>query len=249
MSWRDLIVLVFAGLRVYGVADNIPDASMRIALTVLNGFIDFLGTQRLSMWTIQRLVFNLVAGQQSYAMGSGQTLPNWDSPRPTQIYRAGVVLPGLSSLPYEKPLTIITDAQYAATRIKELPSTFPTEMFDDGGYPAANIWYYPLPQVALPVTLYVPLAVTQIDSADITQTIVLPSGYQQMLEDGLTRRLAPKFGRDVTQDMRNDADASLLAVKGNNQPELLLRTDPAMRGDRSAGFNVYTGGFGRRGDN
>lgn len=242
MTWRDLIVLVFAGLGVYGPASNIPASSMRTALLVLNGFIDYLGTQRLSMWTIQRLVFNLVANKQSYAMGPGQTLPNWDSPRPAQIYRAGVILNDYAP-DYEKPLDIITDAQYAATRIKQLPSTFPTELFNDGANPASNIWFYPLPQIAYPVTLYVPQAVAKVDQANITDDLILPPGYQQMLEDGLTVRLANKFARPVTQEMKNTADASLLAVKSNNQPELRLRTPSGMRGTGGRWFDIYSGSF------
>jgi len=247
MTWADLITLAYLDLNVFDGIDAIPARAQVIGLQTLNGFIDYLGTKRLSMWTINRQVFNLIANQQTYAMGPNSPDPGWNVPRPTQIYRAGVILDAYSNPPLEKPCDIITDAQYAATRIKALPSTFPTEVYDDGSWPNANIWWYPLPQVALPVTLYVPQAVTVV--TDATQEISLPPGYQDMLEYNLVKRLGPKWSVAPNSYFLQMADETLLAIMGSNQPELLLRTDRAMRGNATAGYNIYTGGFGRRGNN
>ena len=247
MTWLGLITLAYQDLNYYALGDAIPAEGLNLGLLVLNGFIDFLGTKRLSMWTINRQIFHLIGGQQNYKMGPNSTDPGWNVPRPTQIYRAGVILPG--SPDYEKPIDIITDAQYAATRIKQLPSTFPTEVYDDGSWPDANIYYYPLPQNSYDVTLYVPLQVTQVTSDIINDDISLPPGYQFMLEYGLVKHLGPKCSVAPAQWMITLADSSLLSVMTNNQPELLLRTEKSMRANRRDDYNILTGGFGRRGDN
>lgn len=247
MTWADLITLAYLDLNVFAGPDAIPANAQQIGFNTLNGLIDWLGTQRLSMYTIQRQVFNLIANQQSYAMGPTSTDPGWNVARPTSIYRAGVVLDAYSNPPLEKPVHIITDAQYAATRIKQLPSTFPTEMYDDRAWPNANIWWYPLPQAAMPVTLYVPLALTQITEAQLKEAISLPPGYQDMLEYNLVKRLGPKWSVAPNQYMLMMADSTLLGIKGPNQPELLLRTDPAMRAGNRQAWNIYDDSYGTGG--
>lgn len=246
MTYRDLIELAYLNLNVFSSGDDIDEHAESVAFNVLNRIFDDLGAVRGSMFTINRLVFNLLGGKQTYLIGPGNVLPDWNSPRPTEIYRAGIVLDAYSNPPLEKPLHIITDAMYAATRIKQLPSTFPTEVYNDGNFPSSTIWYYPAPTIAFPVTLYVPLALAQVSFANITSELSYPPGYTGYLEDILTYRLAPKWSVDPTA-YKPIAEESMLKILNANTQDLILRCDPAMRGPAVAGYNIYTGGFGRRG--
>jgi hypothetical protein len=130
----DLITLSLTDLGVIAAGETPAGADAELCLQVLQGFIDYLGSQRLTVWTITRAVFNLTTSQ-TYTLGPGgtfdtTTVPGAQRPQRT-VYRAGIILPGFS-LPLEKPLHIYTDAEWA--NVRRQVSALSTELVFPPGY-------------------------------------------------------------------------------------------------------------------
>jgi hypothetical protein len=241
----DLITLSLTDLGVIAAGETPAGADAELCLQVLQGFIDYLGSQRLTVWTITRAVFNLTTSQ-TYTLGPGgtfdtTTVPGAQRPQRT-VYRAGIILPGFS-LPLEKPLHIYTDADWANVRMKTLSTTFPTGVYLDYAYPLCNVTYWPAPtEAALQGTFYIPSQVAQVSA--LSTELVFPPGYQEMLEFGLAVRLAPKFGRPVPPYASAMAISSMNAIKAVNQISLTMKVDPAIRG-YGGSYNILDDNYDR----
>src|ERR1700735_3952362 len=92
------IDVISSALRLIGVlaAGETPDAgSASDALLVFNDMVDSWQAQRLMIYQVSRLLFNLTSGQQVYTYGLGNPAtianPDFNSPRPAAIERMGII--------------------------------------------------------------------------------------------------------------------------------------------------------------
>jgi len=211
------------------------------ALAALNQLVDAWGTERLSMYTTSRTIFNVVAGQQVYQIGP--SAPDWVAPRPMYLDQAGLLLAGTTTT--EIPLTLLTDqSEWAAIRIKATTSPIPTKLYYESDYPNGQIALWPAPSASSQVALYTPVAITQFTS--LSQTISLPPGYEKALRYALAVELAPEFVTGALNPLllaqADDAKAGLQRV---NFTVSRLRCDGALTslGGRRGNFDVVLGDF------
>jgi hypothetical protein len=175
-----------------------------------------------------------------YSIGRG---PGADfvADRPPTISHANIVLTGGGSTIY-LPMRILTDAEWANTRLREFPTTFPTKMYPDYAYPNCNLWMWGTPTVNNFIELWTWQQAQQFVA--LTDTIAVPPGYLEAAVNNLAVRMGEEFG--TTQLMSPTvfaaAKKALADIKGVNQPSpAIASADIGIRSRRAGDFNYFTG--------
>lgn len=109
MTAQTLIWLAFEDIGVYQQGETPTATESANALTRLNNMVKGWLIQSLTPIATERQVFNIVANQATYDIGTGG---QWDVVRPNRLERGGLLLNGLTSA---ISVTSITRSTYTAT--------------------------------------------------------------------------------------------------------------------------------------
>jgi hypothetical protein len=237
--------LRIAGVQQSGEALSADQASDH--LRTLNRMLYSWDIERLMVYTINPMVYNLVPGTQFYLLGPETPPPGFaqlDTVRPNKIEQAFIrVLSGPQ--PYDRPLEIVQDEGWAAIGVKNVASPIPTILYNQGDYPATTIALWPLPNAANQLVLYVWNQLTKL--ADVNGSLDFPPGYEDAVVYNLAARLAPEYGFSLDPYSYQMASSSKHILKALNTSPLYLGCDKAVLGNSRRGFNYLTGDFGRTG--
>lgn len=230
--------LITGALRLVGVSspgEPVSAEDQQIGLDAFNGLLEDWSTQNLAIYTLIDAVYNLVASQASYTIG---TAGNFNGVRPIQIEDLYV---RYQSIDY--PIEIITNADYNAIPYKSQAGPIPFVAQYDPGYPLGTITFWPVPNQILPVTLTANQQLTAIPLA--STTLSLPPAYARALKYGLAMDLFAEYGRDPTANVTRIAALSRGNIKrANNVPPQEARFDDALTnggGTRSQLANFIAG--------
>lgn len=212
------------------------------ALRILNSLINSMQAERLMVWAYVRTLFTTVAGQKSYKIGTAPGA-DWLIPRPEEITLAGYVFTNVNPF-VECPMQILTYQDWAALSPKELQSPISYMGYYQPDVPNGTFFLWPVPtDVSILIALYTWTNLQRIDQ--LTTAMILPPGYQELLEYGLAIRLAGMFPRRSRLDP--NAPAMYLAARERvmtvNEPELKMQCEMGSGGVRqSVGrFNILSG--------
>lgn len=212
-------------------------------LYALNEVFDSASVLRLNVYTVNRLVFDLVSGKQDYTMGPGG---DFDTDRPMRIEEAGCILLGNPTQPLELPMEILDEKDWAGVSIKNLSgsSNFPTAVYVTGDFPLQTLTMWPIPvQNPLQIALYPWLPLTQFD--DLTVEFVYPPGYREAAASNLAVFWAPEFGIEAPQSVISRAATSLYNLQtANFSPDKLVQEFARPSGRNL--YNVYSDQMGGR---
>jgi hypothetical protein len=214
---NDLISRALKTVGVLASGETASSDDVADALTVLNGMVDTWATERLTIYTTARNVFDLSASTQDYTIGTGGT---FNIARPQWIVAASIITNKDASSAQKQELPIpnaLTVKQWQEVGIKGLTSTFPTQFFYDKKWTAglATISVWPIPDnSSCQLVLYTPTALTQF--ADLTTAYTFPPGYEEALRYQLALRLAPEFGVPVVPDIHRIASETFANLKRVN---------------------------------
>lgn len=206
-------------------------------LARLNELVDDWATQRLTQQTITRTVFDLVANQASYTVGSGA---NINVARPEFIDDVRLIYTG-STPDEEVALIRLTDQAYQGIVQKALTSTEPTCWYYQATMPTGTLSLWPIPDNATnDAVLYAPAAFSQFATG--TTSYTLPPSYAKALRTNLAVVLAPEFGRQLDPLIMLQAQESLGNLKRLNAPMVDLAIDLALTNTHRDGwYNITTG--------
>lgn len=173
-------------------ADDITDG-----LFVWNAMLDAWNLERFYMYTVQRAEFALVAGQQVYTIGTGA---NFNVPRPIKIESAGSIVQGDGTLPYEKPIQMVTPEQWRDIQLKKIPSGMTDALWYQPALPNGLINLFPVPaDSANKIALYCWTQLGQIANAGVT--ITFAPGYVDAMRYLLAMKLAPEWFKMPKQEV------------------------------------------------
>jgi hypothetical protein len=234
-SAGDLITQAMTDLGALASGEVPSAAEMTQGLASLNQLIDGWMAEALTVPTIQRNVFALVANQATYQIGP--TAVDWVvTNRPVAIQRAGLVLNTVAPS-IEYPLYMMTDEEYGAVSIKALTTVYPSEAYYNPTMPNGTFFLWPTPTVSSnQIALYLPTPLNQF--TDATTAIALPPMYARALRYNLAVDLAPGLGREPSPTILGIATAALAAVKLQNLKPSILSIDQAFL-DTTAHFSRY----------
>lgn len=189
-----------ASLRLLNVIQAGEDPSAEdgeLAFDVLNRWIDWLGTQRQSIYFLTRTVHTLTASTASYTIGSGGTI---NIARPVWIDHAGLILDTSVAAAdrVEVPIRVLTEDEYQQWPQKAMTSSLSSAVYYDHNWSAGLGRVYPLPIPNVSTTqlvLYTPTAVTEF--ADQSTDYTFPPGYERAIVYNLAHELMAYFPAGV----------------------------------------------------
>lgn len=223
MTGNDLITTSLKLLGAIGTGETPTAAEIADGLSRLNSMLDSWNAERLMIFTITRQVFSLTAGQQTYTVGSGG---DFNVARPPRIDRISIISLTNPAQPLELPMEQLTDVGWQNIPVKNVSSTLPLQVYDDGAFPLRNLNYWPIPSAAVNTALYYWTQLSQF--ADLTTDYTFPPGYQQALEYGLAVHCAPMFGLTTPVEVAAIAITSKQKVENFNAPIMYSRVDAAL---------------------
>ena len=214
VSARALIYRALRDLGVLRPGQQASEDSMADGLASLNEMLDSWNTERLTVRSIARDVYETAAGTVSVAAGV------------SRIEQAGWI-----SGSRESELDLPTHHEWAAVSDKSATGE-PGSAYIDYTYPEANVYLHPVPSSAGQLALYRWSTLELF--ADLDAEYALPPGYALALRACLAEQLAPSFTvlmkipNTLLAHIAEQARKSKARIKRLNLPRLELKCDDAL---------------------
>ena len=201
-------------------------------LSRLNELVDWLGTQRLSTFTLARTTFAYSASTGTYSIGPSGAI---NQVRPDQIAGAAYIPAGSTQ---EILLTPISAEGYAGLTLKDQTAAAPWGFYYSPSSPLGSLVLYPTPTEAATLVLYVRALLEAF--ADLTTSYTLPAGYARMLRYQLAKQWAGEFGKALSPADDEIARESLADIKRKNITIPAASIDSAISGFGGY-YDIWTG--------
>ena len=237
----DVVYSALLEIGVQSAGESIEPQDAAWGLEKLQRLIDQWNAREELIFSHSFLQFNLQANHSPHTIGPGGDF-NLQI-RPVKIVSGAFILNSGSATPVDSPFLNMRDADWwARNPLKTLTSSVVTDLYYDPGSPLGNCNFYPICNVANPVRLEVWNSLAQ--AVSLQTSIGLVQGYWDALVCDLAVRLAPSFGRAVSQDLREQWNRAMRIIEANNNKPPKIQTDSGMSSSRSGGrpdFNFLTG--------
>lgn len=232
---REIIQDALIEIGALSASDALSAEDAAYGLRALNRMIGLWNTDELMVYTVNRTAFSLIAGQQSYTLGTGG---DFNMSRPVHIQAVSVLL---NSGTLEVPIDIINDQEWQETSVKSTPSTFPTKVWITGNMPLNSLYFWPVPQSAsVQVVLY---TWGRTDAfTDLSDSVVFPQGYEEALVTNLAVALASSYGVSVNPTLQVRCAESKSRVQSINIDPVWASFDGAL--SHGAGASKAISSFG-----
>jgi hypothetical protein len=233
---RDLISASLRAIGAVASGESLAAQEATDGLAALNRLLSSWSAESLLVFTRAEEAFALVPGTASYAMGSGAT---FNSSRPQRI-DAAVIRDETQSPKIESPVRILSLAEWAALRSREVQAAYPTALFASGSYPNETIQLYPVPSDAHKLVLWSWKPLTAI--ANLSDELALPPGYERALVYNLAIELAPEYGKPVSDRIEGIANEAKSVIMRMNERTEYLKIDGVPAGASSGSYDIFSGG-------
>lgn len=236
--------IIRRALRLLGVIDpgeTLGAAEAQDGLETLNGMLDAWRLEGLMAYDIERVVFAITGGTQTYTLGPGGT---WSTTvtfvagttRPVKLHHLGL-LDTSSDPDLETPIDPMSNAEYQELRLKGATSSWPTRYQYSPSVPLGTVFLWPAPTATHSVAAYLWRSLTQW--ATVQTNLTLPEGYEDTVVYNLCPRLAPEYGVSTSIEvLALGRDMKALVMQHNAEPVLLM-LDPLCPGQRTLGAWNY----------
>ena len=216
-------------------------------LCILNQMMDMWNSMQLMIFTIQRLVFPLNVGQQSYTVGTGG---DFNIPRPPRIEKYGIITNPTATQQLEIPIDDLTVEEWREIPVKAIPAGLCLAVWDDNNFPLRTLNYWPIPSANISATIYPWIQLTTFP--DLVTQFTFPPAYAECIKYNLAYRFGIEFPGDMDRMplIKDMADKALDQVKAfnTNPADLSCAELDAMSTNRGY-YNFYAdvaAPFGRR---
>lgn len=226
-------------------ADNLATAQDRLA-----ELVDNWNTQDLTVLVVERVIYSLVANQQTYTIGPAALTPDFSTgtaARPMDIQGANLVQ-NVTGTPVFIPLAPLTDDMYQNLPVPSQTSFQPNSYYYNATNPLGTVFLWPAPTTSVnQLALYLSLLTPQFASLDASY--ICPPGYAKAFRLGLAQALITDFGVPLETAAKVDQMASqaLTDLKMTNVKMSDIAVDPAFAPDPRGLYNIQSdtgGGWG-----
>ena len=197
------------------------------ALVVLNQMIDQWNNEKLMLYTMVNNLFQMTAGVTTYTLGPAGSGATWESTqpvRPMNIQRyAGFVRANTSGLNTDYVMDYYPNDRFQNIFQKDITTNYPYAWTCDWNFPIATVRIYPKPTITLQFGLTEYAQLTKFNS--LTDTVVLPPGYEAALAWNLCLDLSAEYGVDLTPVILDRAKETKFVIKRANQQPVLMSVD------------------------
>lgn len=227
-----LIARSLSDIKVLGVGRHLTDRDAQVALVYLQELIDSWQIERLSIYTVARTSFTLVASTQTRTIGPSAQYAV--TPKPIYLASA-MVIPVGSTI--EQPVHIWERQRWLAEPQKSLTDLVPRAVYMEPGVTTNVLNFWPIPTT--PATLWLGLPTGLVGFADLTTSYTFPPGYHEAFRTELSKRLCRPFGKPIDEDLKNEAKLAFGRIQRvNDDGPPLMGTDPALSG-QGGYYDVY----------
>jgi hypothetical protein len=247
MKVSDIITSALQRINVLQAGEVPSGEDMTDAFTTLNSLMGQWRLQRLTVPYLARTVWNLTAGKgkigNPYTVGTGGDVNIARPSQPNSIvvrYQDTSVTPTL-----ERPLTPLTDDAWAAIPQKDLTSPLPSNYYYQPTYTGSlgslYLWLVPT-SATLQGVIYAPAGMSNF--AAVTDTIILPDGYDHFITENLAVHLAPEFRENLPIDptIKESAEDAMRWVKTANFRMMDLSVDAALTTKHGFRYSILSDG-------
>jgi hypothetical protein len=197
------------------------------ALLVLNWMIEQWSNEKLLVYAIVNNLFTITAGTTTYTMGPASSGATWESSqvtRPLQVQKyAAFVRASTSGLNTDYAMDYYPNDRFQSIFQKDITTNYPYAWTCDWAFPIATVRIYPKPTINLQFGLSESVQVAKMGT--LTDTFVLPPGYEDALGWNLAINLAPEYGVDPSATVIDKARETKFNIKRINQQPVLMTVD------------------------
>lgn len=205
-------------LRLLGVkasGEALEASELTDGILAFNRMLESWAVDGILVNAITREVFTLVAGTQTYLMGTGQT---FNTTRPIRIESAGIISNG-----FEYPMESYTSLQWAAINNKSQGTNIPEKFYAEGTATNETINVWPVPNSAVQIAIYSEKPFTEYATG--SETLALAPGYADAIEYNLAVRLAPEYGKSAAAEVVEIAQNTREAIMRKNVKPQYMASD------------------------
>lgn len=192
MTAQELIKASLRVIQAIATGETPTDAEMQDGLEALRMLLRYWGTKRTLMHYIDVENFTLTAGTESYTIGSGG---DFDTVRPLKISGGYTRSGGLDS-----PFEVVGEKKYREVSQKSQTGDAVTYVWYNPSWGASElgtIYVYP----AAGGTIYLHNLRPLGEPTGLTETVLFPGEYDDPIKWNLALRLAPEYGKPISQDV------------------------------------------------
>lgn len=228
-------------------ASEVQDAGL-----ILNQMLDAWSAERVSVFVVTPVsqdqngnTLSLVANQQKYLLGNQVGTEDFFLQRPPRLERVSVLYSASQQTPVEIAMKMYDDQQWQGIANKNTPSLLPEVCYVEPTFPDTSLYFWPTPNLANPVILYLWQALTQFE--DINLPMTFPPGYMEAIAYNLAMRLYAEFPGDPSkfQVVQQLAAQSKARINSINAPIKVATCDDALLGTSYPRGNIITGATSR----
>ena len=134
----------------------------------------------------------------------------------------------------------LNDEQFAEIKLRALVNKWPTTIFDNGGFPNRDLYFWPVPNSVQGVELWLwePLSIYDLDAQ-----LNLPPGYERYLRAALALELCMEFGKEPSKQLVKMAEEAEENLKSLNQQVPIAHTRRMWRNKPVSNYITFTGGL------
>lgn len=228
------------GVQSPGEAVALDDAAD--VLQKLQRLIDTFNAREPLIYNVNFQTFTIIPNTQPITIGPGQQFDV--NQRPVEIYTASVILNNTQPTQVEIRLNIRDQQWWAAQIVKNLTSTYPTDLYFSPDWPNGGIYLWPIPTQANALLLQMRTVLAEIPTNGYNTNFSLPPGYWDAIVYSLAESICPMFERPCTPDLLRLKNAAIKAILSNNIASPRGKTaDAGMPGlqQRGGDFNYISG--------
>lgn len=244
LTWSDLIRNALMRVNVLQSGEDLSAADAADGFIQLQMWVDYLATQRLTIPYILRTTFTITSTKGTlaspYTVGTGGDV---SVTKPTSIefvrFQDTNISPTL-----EYRMDPLTDDAWASIPQKNLTSALPryyyyNPTYQNGVTNYGSLYFWPVPtQTLLQGVLYAPSQVPT--PVNLTDSIVLPAGYQWFIQENLALIYAATFRENLPVDpaITKSAADSMKWIKSLNVRMSDMALDRAILPRQPGRYNI-----------
>src|SRR5690348_2278413 len=167
-SAQDVIASSLRLVGAIGSGEPISGSEIQDAGLILNQMLDAWNAERVMVYVVLPVTKDqngnplvLVPGKQLYLLGNQVGTEDFFLQRPARLERVSVLYSASQSTPVELPLDMLDDVGWQGIANKTTPSILPQVCYADESFPDRNLFFWPIPTQANPITLYLWQGLTQ----------------------------------------------------------------------------------------
>jgi hypothetical protein len=185
--------------------DGYPLGKIYIAPLVGTGTLELVSERVIGNGMMRnREAFNLT-GAAYYTIGVGGSFA---TERPAKVLAAQIQAGSVIA----QGLDLVSAEAWAAYPRKGASGKFAKVLFYDGGFPTAHVYIAPAP-TAGSLEIYTYQSISNFGA--LTDTIMLPDGYERAFRQALAGEIGPEYGRPYDKDAVNDAKLAIFGLNAN----------------------------------